>query len=378
MRKIVIDATNIGLGGGVTHLIELLKHSHLCESQIIVYASENTLARLDGDRVIKRTHPLLNKSIFHRIFYQKVYFDRELFREKEAILFSITGDYSGTFSPMVGMSRNMLLYEREHWDYLNNPKESLKFFLGYLRQRRSFRKAKHIIFISKYAQQYVSDKLNLPTSKSTVIHHGVSRRFVNSPSCNDSINDFSVKRPFVFTYVSTIHTYKNHVPLIEAVGQLRKEGFPVKLRIIGGIINRKAGKAMFSAMKKVDRSCLFIEYLEHQPYEEIEKHYKNSHGLVYSSTCENMPNILIEAMSSGVPIACSDKQPMPEFLKGNGYYFDALDVMSVKNAMINLMEDPKASKEMAERNMEEVQKYSWEKTAKESFSILKRVYDNHK
>ena len=36
---------------------------------------------------------------------------------------------------------------------------------------------------------------------------------------------------------------------------------------------------------------------------------------IFASTCENMPNILIEGMSSGLPILCSNYLPMPEFLK---------------------------------------------------------------
>ena len=33
-----------------------------------------------------------------------------------------------------------------------------------------------------------------------------------------------------------------------------------------------------------------------------------------------MPNILIESMGSGLPIACSEKMPMPEFLGDDGIY----------------------------------------------------------
>ena len=62
-------------------------------------------------------------------------------------------------------------------------------------------------------------------------------------------------------------------------------------------------------------------------------------AVIYASSCENMPNILIESMASGLPIACSDKQPMPEFLKNGGYYFNANSVDSIQKAIINLIED---------------------------------------
>ena len=46
---------------------------------------------------------------------------------------------------------------------------------------------------------------------------------------------------------------------------------------------------------------------------------------VFASSCENMPNTLVEAMAIGLPIACSDRGPMPEVLRDGGVYFDPED-----------------------------------------------------
>ena len=42
---------------------------------------------------------------------------------------------------------------------------------------------------------------------------------------------------------------------------------------------------------------------------------------VFASSCENMPNTLVEAMAVGLPIACSDRGPMPEVLRDGGRLF---------------------------------------------------------
>ena len=42
-----------------------------------------------------------------------------------------------------------------------------------------------------------------------------------------------------------------------------------------------------------------------------------------------MPNILFEAMASGLPILSSKNDPMPEFLKKNAIYFDPDDIHSI-------------------------------------------------
>ena len=58
------------------------------------------------------------------------------------------------------------------------------------------------------------------------------------------------------------------------------------------------------------------------PYHELHSEYKDADLGVFASSCENLPIILIEKMASGLPIACSNKGPMPEVLGSAGVYFD--------------------------------------------------------
>ena len=46
-------------------------------------------------------------------------------------------------------------------------------------------------------------------------------------------------------------------------------------------------------------------------YEETSEWYQKVDMFVFPSTCENMPVILLEAMTSEIPIASSDRVPMP-------------------------------------------------------------------
>ena len=82
-----------------------------------------------------------------------------------------------------------------------------------------------------------------------------------------------------------------------------------------------------------------------------------------------MPNILIESMASGLPIACSDKQPMPEFLKEGGYYFNANSPDSIGEAIISLLKDKNSLKKV-KQNLKEVQKLKWAETSKKTFNFI--------
>lgn len=370
--RIVIDATNISLGGGATHLIEILNKFNYPYS-ITIIAQKKILNQIDDfDFLTKISHNHLEKTLIHRLFFQLFIIDKYI--QKDTIVFSVSGDYLGKHKPVVGMSQNMLLYERDIWKEIKHPKEILRWWINYQKQKYSFKNSSGIIFISNYARTYVLKQLDLKGKQISVIHHGISPRFVNQKSTYKSISGYSFSNPFKLTYVSTIHVYKHQWNVVKAIGALREKGLPVVLNLVGGVIFKPSGKKLKSTIQVIDPQNEFIHYHGHLPYSEIDNIYKDSDGIIFASTCENMPNILIESMASGKPIACSNKQPMPEFLKKNGFYFNSYDVSSIEKAIKKMISNPKLCEEMAKKNMIEVLKYSWIKTTNETFEFIEKVY----
>lgn len=377
--RIGFDASNIGGGGGVTHLKEILAHLPLQKGieKVVVFASQKVLKQLPEDKLIQKiTFPSFNKGLLHRLKFQLWGYDKHI-KQHCDILFSITGDYLGNFKPVAGMSRNMLLYERDIWKEIKQPKEILRFWLNYQKQKRCFKNATGIIFISQYAKDYVLKKLNIRNKQIAVIHHGISPRFKVEVRKQFSIENYSDNNPFNLLYVSTVHVYKHQWNLVEAVSLLRQKGYPIVLDLVGGVIFKPAGEKLEKTIQETDPQHKFIHYHGHVPYDKIDAFYKKADGIVYASTCENMPNILIESMASGLPIVCSNKQPMPEFLKENGFYFDAKNVESIANAIEEMLLNPEKRELMAKRNFDEVKKFSWEITANETFSFLEEIYTSY-
>lgn len=381
--RIGIDASNVGGGGGITHLKEILMHYNNVRfeheiSTITVYSSQKVLDALPVFKgLIKKTFPELNSGLIKRVVFQITKYDKYIFEECD-VLFSVTGDYIGKFMPVVGMSRNMLLYERDVWKEIGQPKEIIRFWLNYYKQKKSFSNSSGIIFISNYAKEYVKKYINLHGKEIKTINHGVSVRFLNSLKLHQHISNYSSKNPFKLAYVSPVHVYKHQWNVVKAVSILRKEGFPIELQIIGNIIFQPAGKKLLNTISEVDPERNFIKYKGYVSYDEIDKIYNDANGLIFASTCENMPNTLIECMSSGTVIACSHKQPMPEFLKDNGYYFDAKNVLSIVDALREMLNNPSKNYFFAKNNLEEVKKYNWTDTSLKTFEFLIEVFNNHK
>lgn len=375
---IFIDATNLGIGGGITHLKELLYIyiSNKWKFRIIVLAQKKVISKLPVDSSIQyNTHKLLNKSLIHRLIFQLFVIDKLI--PNKSIVFSISGDYLGKYKPVVGMSQNMLLYERNNWKEIKQLKEIFRFWLNFNKQRYSFKNSTGIIFLSKFAEGYISKQLNIKNKQTTVIHHGISARFQGKVEPLRLMDDYSFEKPFKLLYVSTVHTYKHQWNVVKAVSNLRSKGYAIAIDLVGGVIFEPAGQLLLDTINIIDPQRRFINYHEHIPYEEIDSYYKSTDGIVFASTCENMPNILIESMASGKPIACSKKQPMPEFLKKNGFYFDAYNIDSIANAIEELLLNPTKRQEMAQNNLEEVKKYSWAKTADQTFKFIEQIYQEY-
>ena len=372
--RIGIDASSIVDGGGFTHLNQfLINYLFLNETSVErlnIYASKKVLENLpNSSKFSKRNFRLLNRSRFCRIFFQMFLFDSILKKECD-ILFSLSGDYTGKFRPYVGMSQNMMLYEREFWEEIKSIKERGKFFFNFKRQQKCFNNAEGIIFLSNYAKKYITKSLNLKYKNSTIIHHGISNKFISNKSVIKTLKSYTEKAPFRFLYISTIHVYKNQWNVVEAVSKLRIKGYPVQLTLIGDIIYKPSGDLLNKAIENVDPNHQFIEHILKVPHNKISEFYRNHDGIIFASTCENMPNILLESMGSGKPIACSNKSPMDEFLKDGGIYFNARSVNSIFITLEKMLKSLKSFEALNHKNKEELKKYTWNKTSEETVNFI--------
>ncbi|SDH02516.1 glycosyltransferase [Winogradskyella thalassocola] len=378
--RIGIDASNIGGGGGTTHLKEILvnyKHEYFKHDSVVIFASSKVLEVIPNDPLfIKVTFPQLNGSLINRIIFQKTKYDKEI-KKRCDILYSVAGDYTGSFKPVVSMSRNMLLYDRGIWKEMKAPKEILRFYLNYLKQKKCFENSSGIIFISNYAKKIVSKTLNLKNKDIVTINHGVSPRFINEVKRNKDVASYTSLNPFRFLYISGVHVYKHQWQVVKAIAILKEQGYNVRLDLIGGVYFKSSLDKLIAAINIADPKGVFIKYHGQVSYDSIHTYYEDTNAIVFASTCENMPNILIESMASGLPIACSDHQPMPEFLKDGGFYFNSYNVNSIVGAMKELMENNKQQIKFSEKNISEIEQFSWDKTSFETFKFIDKIYASY-
>ncbi|WP_371930968.1 glycosyltransferase [Lewinella sp. JB7] len=269
------------------------------------------------------------------------------------------------------MSQNMLVFEKEERNRFPWGPQRWRYQLLQVLQSRSLRNATGNIFISRYAKDYISDRLpELQGIPSRIIPLGASTKFSRGPERQYTVRE-KIDNGICFrlTYVSIVNYYKHQWNVIEAVARLREEGYPVQLQLVGPVV--KGLRDRISAI--VEDYDSFVEYSGVVPYQMIEEVYHNTDIFIFASSCENMPNVLVEAMSAGLPIASSHYGPMPEILRDGGRYFDPLQISEIADAVKFLLDNPSERSTLAQRAHEYAQQYTWQDCAVQTLTFLSEM-----
>ena len=374
-----IDASNIRGGGGVTHLVELLRAADPQThgfSQIIVWGGQPTLNRIeDRPWLVKPNQPLLNKSLPYRTFWQRFRLSRLARLAGCNVLLVPGGSYAGDFHPIVTMSQNMLPFEWRELRRYGWTRMTPKMLLLRWTQSRTFRQADGLVFLTQYARDAVMHIVRTTAGQTTIIPLGVEDRFASPPREQLPITQFSVSQPFRILYVSILDMYKHQWHAADAVAQLRDSGLPVVLDLVGPA-NPPALARLKKTLDRVDSSGEFVRYGGSVPNAELHTRYAEAELFLFASSCENMPNILLEGMASGLPIACSNRGPMPEVLGDAGVYFDPENPHDIARALRELIDSPELRARLAKASSERMQAFSWRRCASETFSFLASVAGN--
>ena len=377
-----IDASNLNVGGGLTHLLEILANFDIDQhniDRVIIWGRPKTLIQIDNYPWLKKISPKeLNRSLFIRLLWQKFLLSRSAKKNNCDLIFSPGSIFFSNFKPYVTMSQNMLPFESKEAKRYGFSLRMVRLILLRKIHSRAFISSEGVIFLTNYAKDRVTKLLGKRSfSSSSVIPHGVNARFFRSPKEQFNGSEYSLERPFNLVYVSTIDTYKHQWHVVEAVAKLRKEGYPVVLNLFGSFY-LPSKKLLEKSINKFDLNGEWVKYHGEVPYQELHSIYKEAHLGVFASSCENLPITLLEKMASGLPIACSNKGPMPEVLGNSGIYFDPEKPIEIYHAIKKLIDNTQLRSKKAQASFRKVKQYSWGVCAFETFSFLEQVFINYR
>lgn len=374
--RIVIDATNLQAGGGRTHLIHWLRALEQVREnadRVRVFAHPETLDLLPEAPWLTRTPlpPRVRGPLPIQAWRQAV-LPLHVRRWRADVLFVPGGGLPTVCRPEVTMCRNMLPFEREESGRFGSRRARLRYEALFRMQSLGFRQADGVIFLTRYAADVVQRRIGALPGATAIVPHGVSRRFVAAPRPARRLDEATEDQPLRLLYVSIVNVYKHQWHVAEAVARLRERGWPVRLDLVGPATGEALARLQ-ETLDRLDPEGRALKYHGAVPHDTLPDWYHRADAFVFASSCENLPNILLEAMAAGLPIACSDRGPMPEVLGEDGVYFDPEQPAAIERALVALLEDAALRDRLAAGAHATAGALTWERCAADTLRFLREV-----
>lgn len=369
LLRVAIDASRNRSGGAKAHIIGILSASEkaptgIGEVHIWTY-DELALSLPKRSWLYIHTPKVLEKSIVSQIFWQKYVFPKLLKRKKIDVLLSTDAGTVCQYTPNIVMSRDMLSFEKGEMKRYFFSKSWLRLLALQYIQKKSLRNSTEAIFLTEYARNVIT-QFTGELNNSSIIFHGVSDLFRSEPK------EINLDSEIRFIYVSNADKYKHHNYVIEAFDRYSKENTNIRLILVGAGF----GSEKDNVIKSIKKSRYAQHKIEITPFvthDKVSDFLKSNDVFIFASSCENMPNTLVEAMASGMPILCSDRGPMPEILGVEGIYFNPENVDSIYSAMVSIFSNSSKALQVATASFERSKIFSWERCANETFKLILEV-----
>lgn len=369
--RILINAVSAVAGGGMTYLVNLLKYlpDIMPEDEFLVVIQginlPDELYNKPNLTIRKISNKTSSENIIKRYWWENTGLIKLCKLWKADILYCIANmvPLVPIKTKTIVMIQNVAPLTPRVLSYLleyEGIKPFLKMFANTILTIIASIKSDKTIVLSKATNKLVLSLV--PKANTSILYHGI-----NSCSFNPEA-ELPVKagnEPY-FIYVSNIYVYKGLEYIVKAyqinpkLPKIFIAGFPFDSKYFNKI------KTLIVENKLEDK----IIFLSAVPYNELPGWYANAIAMVYTSWCENCPNILLEAQSCGCPIIAMKTGPMPEFCSKENILIEPFNGEALACAMEKALELRK-NPDLQTKLLEHSKKYTWKKAMEEHLKIFK-------
>jgi glycosyltransferase involved in cell wall biosynthesis len=161
--------------------------------------------------------------------------------------------------------------------------------------------------------------------------------------------------------VGALHPRKNISGLLKAFDAFKFEtNHKIKLVIVGGEMHKTGDIFETYDNLRFKKDVVFTGRVS---TEELRDIFGAAFGLTFVPFFEGFGIPVVEAMSAGVPVICSNTTSLPEVGGNAVLYADPMKIGQITEAMIQLASDDNLRQSMIEKGFEQRKRFSWDETA---------------
>lgn len=367
----MINAFSAKLGGGKTYLHNLL--SRLPEGtdlDIRIFCPDDLPLPLDP-RIRRELLRWPTNNLLLRTLWEKIALPRYLAANKIDLLFC-PGGVVATKIPkrvkVVTMFRNMIPFDHELVRAMPWGQMRLRNFILKRVMLKSMASADLTIFISDHARKVIEALTQIPNP--LTIPHGISDLFREGADTPPRPAGAPSERYIL--YVSRFDVYKHHDVVVEGFAALPPELREQYRMVFLGETNLPPFKPLRERIIALglDDAVIIGGAV---PYDSLPAWYAHADAILFASSCENCPNILLESLGAGRPVLSSDVMPMPEFGGPGLAYFSPFDPQSIAKSLRETLESPKRAAAIANAARERSLHYDWANTAQKTWNAIVKL-----
>jgi glycosyltransferase involved in cell wall biosynthesis len=219
----------------------------------------------------------------------------------------------------------------------------------------SLRNSRHAVTDSNYVKEDIIRNYKINSNKIDVVYAAPSSGFINK----------NLDKEKFILMVSSIDPRKNMIRTIKAFNSVDSD---YKLIIVGKKNNS------FSKINLEDEllndKITFTGYVDDK---ELINLYNKAGMFIYPSLLEGFGIPPLEAQTCGCPCIVSNTTSLPEVYLDSVEYCEPYSVESIRKSITLLINNKERRHELVEKGFQNVDRFSWDKSAEEFQKILEKV-----
>jgi glycosyltransferase involved in cell wall biosynthesis len=240
--------------------------------------------------------------------------------------------------------------------------------------KRGLAKAQRVIAPSQFVRRdLVRNGVN--PDKIEVVHNGIDHRLffpqmqIDAETVN--IKPFAIKRPY-FIYGSRLSgPDKKHIELIKAFMLFKERTHLPHRLVLAGAEGAYSEEVHKTAFQSTAASDIFLTGFF--PHESFPLLYAGADACIFPSVNEGVGLPILEAMATGIPVACSKAGALPEMGGPAAVYFDANNIEEIAAAMEKIVTDSALREKMIADGIEWTKRFSWLNTVSMTIDVMKNI-----